>query len=156
MFPNVLERFRGTPARLADRVAGLPRDWLTRRDGEDWSIQEHVGHVWDLGALDAARLADFRARRPTLTAADVTNRKTYAAEHNAQPLETLLDSFRAERLRLVAQLEQLDEATIAHEALHPRLGVRMNVAAWLVFMCEHDDHHLAEVGYLIRKWEVGG
>jgi uncharacterized damage-inducible protein DinB len=152
MFPNVLERFRGTPARLVERVSGLPRELLIRRDGDDWSVQEHVGHLWDLGALDAARLADFRARRATLTAADLTNRKTHAADHNAQLLETLLDSFRRERLALVAQLEQLDEATVAHEALHPRLNVSMNVAAWLFFMCEHDDHHLAEIGYLIRQW----
>jgi hypothetical protein len=152
MFPNVLERFRGTPARLAERVAGLSRAWLIRREGDDWSIQEHVGHLLDLGWLDAARLEDFRTRRATLTAADLTNRKTHVADHNAQPLESLLASFRAERLALVAQLEQLDEATVAHEALHPRLGGTMNVAAWLFFMCEHDDHHLAEIGYLTRKW----
>lgn len=156
MFPNVLERFRGTPARLAERVAELPHEWLTRRDGEDWSIQEHVGHVWDLSALDAARLDDFRARRATLTAADLTNRKTHVADHHAQPLDSLLASFRAERLALIAQLEQLDDATLAHTALHPRLNVPMNVAAWLFFMGEHDDHHLAEIGYLIRKWEAQG
>ncbi|MGQ0600298.1 MAG: DinB family protein [Anaerolineales bacterium] len=152
MFPNVLERFRGTPARLAERVAAVPRELLTRRDGEDWSIQEHAGHLLDLGWLDAARLEDFRAHRPTLTAADVANRKTYTADHNAHALETLLDAFRAERLALVSQLEQLDDKTIAHTALHPRLNAPMNVAAWLFFMCEHDDHHLAEIGHLSRKW----
>lgn len=154
MFPNVLERFRGTPARLVERVAAVPPELLTRRDGEDWSIQEHAGHLLDLGWLDAARLDDFIARREVLSAAGVTNRKTYGANHNAQALDSILEAFRAERLALVARLEQLDDATLTHTARHPRLNAPMNVAAWLFFMCEHDDHHLAEIGYLSRKFAV--
>ena len=33
MFPNELERLRGTPARVEDRVAGLAPERLTRRGG---------------------------------------------------------------------------------------------------------------------------
>jgi DinB superfamily len=71
MFPNVLERVRGTPARLEDLLRPLPRELLTRRDGERWSMQEHAGHLLDLGELDLARLEDFRAARDTLRAADL-------------------------------------------------------------------------------------
>ena len=56
MYPNVVERVRGTPARLVDLTLPLPREILTRRDGDKWSIQEHAGHLLDLespGDIDA-------------------------------------------------------------------------------------------------------
>ena len=43
-YPDVLERFRGTPARIEERARGLSREVLTRSDG-GWSIQENVGHL---------------------------------------------------------------------------------------------------------------
>ena len=47
-FPDLLERVRGTPARVEDIVRGLPRDVLTRTDGPGWSIQQNIGHLTDL------------------------------------------------------------------------------------------------------------
>lgn len=151
LYPNIVERLRGTPARLTDRLIGLPREMLIQRDGDDWSIQEHAGHLLDLDELDKARLADFLAGRPTLTPADVQNRKTYAANHNADTLENILTRFRAERLKLVAQLDQFDVAFVQRTAIHPRLEVPMRVLDWAFFVAEHDDHHLAQINVLIRK-----
>ncbi|MFY9821269.1 MAG: hypothetical protein WAM82_07795 [Thermoanaerobaculia bacterium] len=34
LFPVVVERLRGTPARLEDKVRSLPASRLTRREGE--------------------------------------------------------------------------------------------------------------------------
>ncbi|HYY57003.1 MAG TPA: DinB family protein, partial [Pyrinomonadaceae bacterium] len=70
MYPNVMERLRGTPARLEDRVGSLPPELLTRRDGDKWSIQEHTGHLLDLGPLDIARLDDYTAGSESLRPAD--------------------------------------------------------------------------------------
>jgi len=50
MYPNVVERVRGTPARLEDLTSGLSREMLTRRDEEKWSIQEQAGICWTLRA----------------------------------------------------------------------------------------------------------
>src|SRR3712207_2490465 len=105
MYPNVVERVRGTPARLSERLSALPRDLVTRRDGERWSMQEHAGHLLDLGELDLARVEDYRAGRERLRAADLQNRKTHEADHNAAPLEDILRAFRHERAALVRQLE---------------------------------------------------
>jgi hypothetical protein len=82
MYPNIVERLRGTPARIADRLDSLPKEILTRRVDDKWSIQEHVGHLLDLGALDLARLEDYEARRDRLQPADLKNRKTHEANHN--------------------------------------------------------------------------
>ena len=45
MFPNVVERVRGTPARLEELTRGISPELLTRRDGDKWSIQEQAGRV---------------------------------------------------------------------------------------------------------------
>ena len=65
LFPELIERLRGTPARLAD-LARLGPEVLTRRDDSTWSIQENVGHLADLESLFTGRLDDFAAGTDTL------------------------------------------------------------------------------------------
>lgn len=151
VFPCVLERLRGTPARLEELVRGLPEDVLTaRRDGA-WSIKEQVGHLFDLDELHEGRLEDYAERRETLRPADMENRRTYEADHNAAPLDALLASFRAARSRFVARLEEMDEETVALTALHPRLGQPMRVVDMALFVADHDDHHLAAINEIIKN-----
>src|SRR5919199_2872754 len=98
VFPCVVERLRGTPARLEELVRGLePRVLTARRDGA-WSIQEHVGHLFDLDELHEGRLEDYARRLDRLRPADLSNRKTYEAGHNDAAVEDLLARFRAARL----------------------------------------------------------
>ena len=149
-FPNVVERLRGTPARLRSRLGALSTDVLTRRVGGKWSVQEHAGHLRDLVALDTARLDDFTAGRETLTAADMTNRRTVDARHNDHPIDEVLGGFERERGALVRRLDQLDEAFVARSAMHPRLGVPVRVVDWAFFVAEHDDHHMAVIASLLH------
>ncbi|MCA1817332.1 MAG: DinB family protein [Acidobacteria bacterium] len=153
MLPNVIERLRGTPARVEELTRGLPPDLLTRREGSRWSIQEQVGHLHDLGWLDLSRFEDFSNARETLTAADMQNRKTHEANHNARPFAELLADFRRERTEFVRRLETLDDETAARTALHPRLKQTMSVADFAFFVAEHDDHHVAAISELIRKFK---
>lgn len=150
MYPNVLERLRGTPARLEDRLLNLPRELLIRRDGDKWSIQEHAGHLLDLEALETVRLEDYAAGRETLTPADLQNRKTYEAGHNSKEIREILTAFRAERTEFVARLEALDAEFLERSAIHPRLKTSMRVIDLAFFKAEHDDHHLARISELIR------
>ena len=71
LFPNVVERLRGAPVRLEEKVASLSPDLLTRRDGSSWSIQENIGHLLDLESLHAARLQEFLKGAQVLTGADL-------------------------------------------------------------------------------------
>jgi uncharacterized damage-inducible protein DinB len=150
MYANVLERLRGTPARLEDRVRGLSREVLVRRVGASWSIQEHAGHLLDLEELEMRRLEDYASGRETLTPADPQNRKTYKAEHNSQEMGDILRAFRRERMEFVERLEALDEEFIKRSAIHPRLRIPMRVIDLAFFKAEHDDHHLARITELIR------
>lgn len=150
MYPNVLERVRGTPARLEDLTRGLSPEMLTRRDGDKWSIQEQVGHLLDLEGLGMDRLDDFEAGGEVLTAADMTNQKTHEANHNTNTIENILAAFRRERMEFVRRLDSYDEALVQRMALHPRLKVKIRVLDLVFFIAEHDDHHLARISELKR------
>jgi uncharacterized damage-inducible protein DinB len=154
MFPNIVERVRGTPARLEELTQGLSKEFLTRREGDTWSIQEQAGHLLDLEELGMKRLDDFEAGRETLVAADLTNRKTHEANHNANTIERILAAFRQERTAFVARLDSYDEALVSRTALHPRLNKPMRVIDLVFFIAEHDDHHLARISELRRVFGV--
>jgi uncharacterized damage-inducible protein DinB len=150
LYPEKIERVRGTPARLEDRVRPLPTDVLTRRDGSRWSIQENAGHLLDLEALVMRRLEEYIAGASQLHAADMTNRKTYDAQHNAVQLDSILKLFRAERTQLVRKLDSLSDDMFARVAHHPRLNVPMRLVDMIYFQAEHDDFHLARISELVR------
>jgi uncharacterized damage-inducible protein DinB len=151
LFSVVVERLRGTPARIEDKVRGLSPTLLTRREGDAWSIQEHIGHLLDLDELHTGRLDDFLAGAEVLRAADITNRRTWEAGYNERPIADLLQAFRRERERFVARLDAWDEGLISLTARHPRLNQPMRVIDMALFTAEHDDHHLARMTELARK-----
>jgi hypothetical protein len=150
MYANVVERVRGTAARLEDLTRGLSSEALTQRAGDKWSIQEQAGHLLDLESLGMNRLDDFEAAREVLTAADMSNQKTHEANHNANSIENILSAFRKERMAFVARLDSYDEAVLSRTALHPRLQQQIRVIDLVFFIAEHDDHHLARISELKR------
>lgn len=152
MYANVVERVRGTPARLEDLVRGVSPEVLTRRDSDKWSIQEQAGHLFDLEELGMKRLGDFEAGHETLTAADMSNQKTHKANHNANSIDHILSAFRKERMAFVARLDSYDEAFVARTALHPRLQQKIRVIDLVFFIAEHDDHHLARISELKQQF----
>lgn len=152
-FPAVVERLRGTPARLEELVRALPSSVLTVRIGDGWSIQEHVGHLYDLEELHEGRIDDYAAGLQILRAADMSNRKTNEAVHNDTPIATLLARFREARTRFVQRLEEMDRPAIERTAMHPRLQKPMRVLDFALFTAEHDDHHLASITYVARTLE---
>lgn len=152
LMPGILERLRGTPARLAERVRGMPRELCTWHPAPGtWSIQENAGHLGDMEPLWIARLEESLAGKPTLQAADLSNRKTHEARHDERDLAELLESFRRQRQRFVQALEPLGEADVVRAALHPRLQVPMRVIDQAFFVAEHDDAHLARISELLRQ-----
>jgi uncharacterized damage-inducible protein DinB len=155
MYPNIVERVRGTPARLEDLVRNAKPLTLTRREDEKWSIQEQAGHLLDLEPLGMNRLDDYEQGRDALHAADTENRKTHGANHNANNIEKILAAFRSERMEFVRRLDEYDEALVQRVALHPRLKMKIRVLDLVYFIAEHDDHHLSRISELIRLFAKG-
>jgi hypothetical protein len=151
VFPGVLERLRGTPARAAELVAGVSEEALSKRVNGKWSAKEHLGHLFDLEALDQRRLDEFLNGVPTLPSADTENRTTENADHPQTPIEVILRRLREGRNRLIEKMELLTEHEVASVAIHPRLRKPMRLLDWAYFVAEHDDHHLAQARKAIRE-----
>ncbi|HEY3037179.1 MAG TPA: DinB family protein [Pyrinomonadaceae bacterium] len=150
VYPEMIERLRGTPARLEDRLRSIAPEILTKRDGERWSIQENAGHLLDLEPLVKQRLDEYLSGATALHAADMSNRKTYEANHNQVLMDAILTDFRAQRMQTVDRLDNLAPESFAAVAHHPRLNVPMRLVDMIFFQAEHDDFHLARISELIR------
>jgi hypothetical protein len=143
--PNILTRLRGTVARLNEMTLSLNDEDTSFKPAGKWSIKENIGHLSDLEELHEGRIDDFLAQKEILRAADMSNAKTFAADHNKKSMEQLIKEFSEKRKRFIARLEQLDDKTQNFKSLHPRLQVMMRPADVAYFTAEHDDHHLADI-----------
>lgn len=143
MYRAVLERLRGTPDRVAAILQAAPAAALTARHAGSWSAQEHLGHLIPVEQLWETRISELLAGATRLTAADMSNRATEAADHNRLTADEIVAGLRAVRARTLARLDCLtldDAARVAH---HPRLDRPMRLVDLCFFAAEHDDHHLA-------------
>jgi hypothetical protein len=96
-------------------------------------------------------VADYVASSVQLAVADLTNRKTDEANHNAHLLKEILTGFRAAREELLGRVEELDASLFSRAIPHPRLKTPMRLVDHLYFVAEHDDHHLARIWELIHE-----
>jgi uncharacterized damage-inducible protein DinB len=154
LHPEILERLRGTPARIDDRIRSVPPAILTQRDDVGWSIQENVGHLLVVEELWLGRLDDYDNDAPALRPADMSNRQTHERQFNQEPMESVLADFCRERLKLVGRLERLPPQRFGQPAHHPRLNQAMRIVDMMYFIAEHDDYHLVRISELIRKLSV--
>jgi len=151
IFPSIIERLAGTPARLEEKFLSIPENITTIRVDNTWTIKENIGHLTDLEPLWQGRLLDILNGEKELRPTDLQNRKTTEAAHNAVPITTLLNNFRQIRKQTVELLQDLTEEQIFLSALHPRLKTPMRTMDLFLFVAEHDDHHLARITELV-KW----
>lgn len=144
MFPNILERLRGAPARAEERIASLTSEVLIAKPENGWTIQEHVGHLWRVDELIHMRLDFYDAGKTELPPAYVPDSRP-TPDYNAMPMADVLREFRKIRMEMIRRLEKMDEAAAARTAMHPRLKKPMRVIDTMFFTAEHDDHHLAKI-----------
>lgn len=151
-FPSIIERLRGTPIRLEEKVGNLSKALLEIKPEGKWSIKEHVGHLIDLEPLWQGRLHDILEGTEFLRPTDLDNKKTDFANHNLTELNTLFLNFRAIRKQTISLLEPLYDDTIFNRfALHPRLKTPMRPLDLFLFVAEHDDHHLVSIQEIVQS-----
>lgn len=152
LYPTIQIRLVGTPVRLEELLRRSTQEVLVRQPlPEQWSAQEHAGHLLDLEPLWINRVDDYLAERSELTTTDLTNRKTHEAHHNERPLDDILSGFREARQTLLDRVEQLSPELLARSLVHPRLKKPMRLVDHLYFVAEHDDHHLARIRELTKE-----
>ena len=149
MFPVILERLRGTTARLKDMTALISEEYAEKKPEDKWSIKEHIGHLVDLENLHEGRIDDFLDRKSTLRAWDTTNAMTNNANHNSATIRDLIKKFSQKRKIFITRLEGLDDSTHEAKSIHPRLQVLMRPVDMAYFTAEHDDHHLTSIRELM-------
>ena len=154
LLPNLCARLRGTPARLEEVVRGRSHTILIGKTQAKWSAQENAGHLLDLESLVSQRIDEYLAGNSALHAADMSNRKTYDANHNDVAADSILKAFRAARHDIINRLESLDAEIFERSALHPRLNVSMRLVDMIFFQAEHDDYHLARINEIKKLSEI--
>lgn len=150
LYPEIIERVRGAPARLDEYLNSASAETLTRRHNGSWSIQENAGHLFDLDALTLDRIEQYVAGVDVLHAADITNKATSEANYNDVSAATIARSFRERRLEVVNRLESLDPEMFARVAIHPRLNIPMRLVDFVFFEAEHDDYHCTRINELLK------
>lgn len=148
---NILERLRGTPARISKMTDGLSEELLCLKPEGKWSIKEHIGHLSDLEELHEGRIDDFLEMKDTLRAWETTNAQTETANHNGKVLDELIREFVEKRSRFVERFLELHDVLHKRSALHPRLNQAMRPVDLAYFTAEHDDHHLASIRAIMDK-----
>jgi len=152
LYPEMIERVRGTPARLDEYFHSAPAEILTAQDNGSWSIQENAAHLYDLDALTLDRIRQYISGVTVLHAADITNKATCEANYNSVPAATILRFFRERRMEVVKLLEGLDAEMFGRSAVHPRLNVPMRLVDFVFFEAEHDDYHLTRIYELLKRF----
>ncbi|MFN3242312.1 MAG: DinB family protein [Planctomycetota bacterium] len=146
-----VSRLRGTAPRLREATRSLTAAALTQRDGDRWSIQEHVGHLFELDGLWLRRIDELARGEPQLSAADMSNQATWDAGYNGRTFDDVFEAFSLRRGELLAKLTALDADGLGRVGLHPRLQTPMRAVDVAFFAAEHDDNHLALVEELAPR-----
>ena len=142
---NILCRAQDTAIRLAYHCQSLNEAQLSRKQNNDWSIKEHIGHLADLEELWTNRFLQFKEGKKELSGADMSNAKTTHAGHNEESVDFLIMEFTKQREHTLRVMMEFDQETQDHQAFHPRIKKLMRPIDLLFFVAEHDDHHLASI-----------
>ncbi len=149
MAPVILERLRGLVPHIKDMTTRLNHEQLTSKIDGKWSIQEQIGHLFDLDELCDRRIDDFLSGKSELRPADITNAHVAGAGFNDWALGDLISELQKRRSAFVRRAEALTNTDWERVALHPRLKISMRMVDMFCFVAEHDDHHLGMIRQII-------
>ena len=141
----MLERVKGTTARLRNLTSHVPRERLLLRPYGQWSVVDHIGHLIYLQDRSEEHVDDFVSRRNELCQIDLSDQASILDLHRRQELGDLIEEFRLKRDYFVRRIQDMDPGALRHQALNRCRGVRMTVVDTILYLAEHDDHHLASM-----------
>lgn len=149
VFPAILERLMGTPLRLGHKMVQIEPMFFPIKEGDKWSIQEHVGHLADIEKLWIGRVDDIlNDDTKHLRGWDLENKSVVENGYNERMMEEIIEEFHEQRELLIEKLNNIRTADLQKFALHPRLKTPMTITELAYFVAEHDDHHLAIISKL--------
>ncbi len=147
--PVLLERVQGTTVRLSNMLSCQPVEKLHLRVDGKWSAIEHLGHLLTLQDRFYNRVDDFEQRRSKLCDINLQDQATFLQGQRLRMLGDVLEEFRLKRLDFANRVERLHRRSLEHVAYHPCQDRTMRPMDMLLWIAEHDDHHLASVRALL-------
>lgn len=148
--PVLLERLLGTAERLQHMYTSASREKLLARVDGRWAAVDHLAHLLTLQERFVSRVEDFEHRRSMLCEIDLRDQGALIEQRRARSVVELLDEFRLKRLRFTSRIEQMRYQTLMHQAQHPCQRRELRPVDMLLWIAEHDDHHLASVRSLLN------
>lgn len=148
---DIIERLEGTGLRIEHKLHNSGSAYLQSTANHKWSIKKQIGHLGDLEPLWLERIKQIKAGEPDLKEADLTNRKTDEAAHDAKKVKELIADFTLLRTKMIKELRACTADQLNHESKHPRLGTPMKLVDLAYFVAEHDDHHLATIQEMLTE-----
>lgn len=149
-FGSLTERMAGAPSLFLKRTSRISEKACQNKPEEKWSVKEHLGHLSVLEPVWRLRFQDIREERTVMEAADLSNRATHKADFNRQGLKVLCSLFQSERKKTLDLLAGFSHQELQKTSLHPRLKQQMNCCDLMLFVAEHDLHHLNQINNLLN------
>ncbi len=149
-FGSLTERMAEAPSLFEKRISGISEKTCQNKPEEKWSVKEHLGHLSVLEPVWRLRFQDIREERTVMEGADLTNRATHKADFNSRSLEVLCSLFQSERKKTLDLLSGFSQIDLQKTSTHPRLKQRMNCCDLMLFVAEHDLHHLNQINNLLN------
>lgn len=141
-FDNHLSIMKCTAEQIGDLIREVPIQKLTFQPNQKWSVNQHIGHLLTMESLWIARLDDFVLGRETLRPWNGNNADTEAGAFNQQRSAKILEDFADIREPHVKMLRQLKVKANEMKVYHERLKTQFSLADHVMFVAEHDQHHL--------------
>jgi len=147
--PVLIERVRGTTDRLRGLLQHRAPGSLGLRVSGRWSVLDHLGHLLALQDRFEERIADFEAMRPRLSPIDLQHQEVELDGHRLRRPGDMLEEFELKRKAFLRRVMALPAHCLEHASAHPCNGQPMRPMDMLLWIAEHDDHHLATMRALL-------
>ncbi len=149
MLPYYLERLRGTPARIEEKLKGIPENILSHQHNSKWSIKQNIGHLAEVDEVATRRIDEMINGISPMSPAVFEPKLDY----NAMPTMEVIEYFRKNRIKNLEKYANLTGDELLKSSLHPRLQVNMTPVDLAWFDAEHDDHHLVKIHEIISSFK---
>jgi uncharacterized protein (TIGR03084 family) len=171
-FKDVVAALRADGEELTELVSNLDADqWALPTPAQGWTIKHQIAHLCDIfriAGLAAADPAAFQAMASQLSPDFDANVAAALQKYLAQPLPTLLDSWREEMTTAIDALAAADPAKpvpwlvrplppaiLASAGMIELFGHGQDIADTLGVQRTRTDRIAYLVGFAVRTWDFG-
>ena len=139
------------PVRIETLVAPLNATQLTfRPHHNEWSIQEHIGHLIDIDCIYMERIALIRAKEHQPFALFSIDGMHQHGNYQAQSIDALMTLLHATRSEMVCVLRDLSAGEFMRIGLDAYFG-EITLARLVEILANHEDEHYNHMCTIVAR-----